>query len=146
MVRSALVIRRCDFFSNIAPAGGAISVITDDVSFEVVDSRFVRNVASTTGGGINNPHSGTLIVSGSFFCENMPDHIFGGWIDQGGNDFSGDCCSGADLTDDGKVGVSDLLVLFAVWGTPGPFGDINKDGIVDVADMLIMFANWGPCP
>ena len=52
----------------------------------------------------------------------------------------------ADLSGDGTVGVLDLLVLFAVWGSNGPLGDINEDGTVGVGDMLLMFANWGPCP
>ena len=51
-----------------------------------------------------------------------------------------------DLDGDGSVGVGDLLVLFAIWGSPGPDGDFNNDGTVGVGDMLIMFANWGPCP
>ena len=55
----------------------------------------------------------------------------------------------ADLDDDGRVGIADLLALFAVWGPcpgpPGCPGDFNCDGTVGIADMLIMFANWGPC-
>ena len=51
-----------------------------------------------------------------------------------------------DLDDDGTVGVDDMLLLFAVWGTTGPEGDINADGVVGVGDLLIMFANWGPMP
>ena len=52
-----------------------------------------------------------------------------------------------DLDGDWIVGVSDLLALFAAWGTE-PCGppDFNGDEIVGVADMLIMLANWGPCP
>ena len=49
-----------------------------------------------------------------------------------------------DLDNSGSVGTSDLLALFAQWGTPGT-ADFNGDGIVNTSDLLILFANWGPC-
>lgn len=52
----------------------------------------------------------------------------------------------ADLTSDGVVDVSDLLALFASWGScPGCAADINGDGFVDVSDLLLLFAAWGQC-
>ncbi|MHC4414142.1 MAG: hypothetical protein ACYS0G_02535 [Planctomycetota bacterium] len=54
-------------------------------------------------------------------------------------------CPG-DLNGDDTVGIVDLLVLLAVWGTSGPLGDINGDGIVGIADLLALLANWGACP
>lgn len=55
-------------------------------------------------------------------------------------------CDG-DLDGDGVVGVPDLLVLLAAWGT-SPCGppDIDGDGTVAVPDLLILLANWGPGP
>ena len=50
-----------------------------------------------------------------------------------------------DLDGSGSVGTSDLLALFAQWGTAGP-ADFNSDGVVNTSDLLILFANWGPCP
>ncbi|MCH8824754.1 MAG: VCBS repeat-containing protein [Planctomycetes bacterium] len=50
-----------------------------------------------------------------------------------------------DLDGNGSVDTSDLLELFAQWGTAGP-ADFDKSGTVDTADLLILFANWGPCP
>jgi len=50
-----------------------------------------------------------------------------------------------DLDGDDTVGTSDLLELFAQWGTAGP-ADFDESGAVDTADLLILFANWGPCP
>ena len=50
-----------------------------------------------------------------------------------------------DLDGSGAVGTSDLLELFAQWGTAGP-ADFDGSGIVNTADLLILFANWGPCP
>lgn len=49
-----------------------------------------------------------------------------------------------DLDNSGSVGASDLIALFAQWGTTGS-ADFNSDGIVNTADLLILFANWGPC-
>lgn len=49
-----------------------------------------------------------------------------------------------DLNGDCMVNTSDLLELFAQWGTNGP-ADFNEDGIVNTSDLLILFANWGPC-
>ena len=50
-----------------------------------------------------------------------------------------------DLDKSGLVGTSDLLELFAQWGTAGP-ADFDGNGVVNTADLLILFANWGPCP
>ena len=49
-----------------------------------------------------------------------------------------------DLDASGSVNTSDLLELFAQWGTDGP-ADFDESGIVDTSDLLILFANWGPC-
>ena len=52
----------------------------------------------------------------------------------------------ADLDGDGTVGIADLLLLLAAWGTdPGGPPDLDGDGNVGVPDFLILFANWGPC-
>lgn len=50
-----------------------------------------------------------------------------------------------DLDGSGSVGTSDLLSLFAQWGTAGS-ADFDGSGSVGTADLLILFANWGPCP
>ena len=50
-----------------------------------------------------------------------------------------------DLDLSGTVGVSDLLEMFAQWGSNGP-ADFDKSGAVDTSDLLILFANWGLCP
>jgi hypothetical protein len=62
-------------------------------------------------------------------------------------DFS-DCPSPcpADLISDGNVGVMDILVLLAVWGTHSRSADLDGDGIVGAGDCLSMLAAWGPCP
>lgn len=50
-----------------------------------------------------------------------------------------------DLDSSSIVNTSDLLTLFAQWGTAGT-ADFDESGVVDTADLLILFANWGPCP
>ncbi|MCH8823328.1 MAG: FG-GAP repeat protein [Planctomycetes bacterium] len=81
---------------------------------------------------------------------NIPDIcdiLFGGLPDKNGNWIPDECeelCPW-DLDSDESVGTSDLLALFAQWGTAGP-ADFDGSGVVDTSDMLILFANWGPCP
>ena len=50
-----------------------------------------------------------------------------------------------DLDKSGFVGTSDLLALFAQWGTDGS-ADFDESGALGTADLLILLANWGPCP
>ncbi|MCH8822757.1 MAG: FG-GAP repeat protein [Planctomycetes bacterium] len=50
-----------------------------------------------------------------------------------------------DLDNTASVSTSDLLILFAQWGTAGP-ADFDGSGAVGTSDLLILFANWGPCP
>jgi len=52
----------------------------------------------------------------------------------------------ADLNKDGKVDVSDLLILLAAWGKTNHEADLNGDGTVDEDDLLILLGAWGPCP
>lgn len=56
-------------------------------------------------------------------------------------------CPG-DLTSDGMVDVSDLLILLGAWGPcEGDCpADLNDDGTVDVSDLLILLGAWGACP
>ena len=65
-------------------------------------------------------------------------------VDMGAYEFQGSNCPW-DLDANGSVGTSDLLALFAQWGTPGT-ADFDDDGTVGTSDLLILFANWGPCP
>jgi hypothetical protein len=57
----------------------------------------------------------------------------------------GSMCS-EDLNRDGIVGVEDLLILIAQWGTCSVCSaDFDGDAIVGVEDLLILIAAWGPC-
>ncbi len=59
-----------------------------------------------------------------------------------------DSCDGciADIYEDGSVGIEDLLIVIAQWGTPGPGGDIDGSGVVDIEDLLLLMGAWGECP
>lgn len=53
-----------------------------------------------------------------------------------------------DLNGDGFVGVEDLDILLANWGTEGvpgdpTPGDANADGLINNADLQLLLANWG---
>jgi len=51
-----------------------------------------------------------------------------------------------DLDGDGVVGVTDFLLLLAVWGPcPGCAEDLDGDGTVGVTDFLLLLAAWGAC-
>ena len=50
-----------------------------------------------------------------------------------------------DMDSSGSVNTSDLLEIFAQWGTDGT-ADFDENGSVNTNDLLILFANWGPCP
>lgn len=50
-----------------------------------------------------------------------------------------------DLDNDGRVGSSDLVALFAKWTASGP-ADFDESGSVDTGDMLELLENWGLCP
>ena len=51
-----------------------------------------------------------------------------------------------DLDGDGVVGITDLLLLLANWGSDDPFIDITRDGVVDWSDQLILLSNWTSSP
>ncbi len=72
----------------------------------------------------------------------------GGSEDEDGDGIPDECPGGScpwDLDNSGSVGTSDLLALFAQWGTAGE-ADFDGSGAVGTSDLLILFANWGSCP
>jgi hypothetical protein len=57
----------------------------------------------------------------------------------------GPTCDG-DVDGDGAVGIGDLLMLLAAWGTdPGGPPDLDGDGVVGINDLLALLKSWGPC-
>ena len=54
----------------------------------------------------------------------------------------GSSCPIADLSGDGRVGVSDLLILLADWDAPGGSADFDYNGHVSVSDLLFLLKHW----
>jgi len=69
-----------------------------------------------------------------------------GILDLLSTDGGGASCTG-DLDADGRVDITDFLVLMANWGCSGAncAGDTNGDGVVGVGDFLILLDAWGSC-
>ena len=74
--------------------------------------------------------------------------ILSGFSDDANNDGIPDECGGCagDVTGDGFVNVSDILLVIDQWGQTNSPADANNDGIVNVSDILFMIGNWGTCP
>lgn len=51
----------------------------------------------------------------------------------------------ADLNDDGKVDISDIVIVLDHWGQNYVPADINGDGVVNIDDLFAVLAAWGPC-
>ncbi|MHC4414557.1 MAG: FG-GAP-like repeat-containing protein [Planctomycetota bacterium] len=127
-------------------------------------------VEAAAFGGECQPASVALAVgAGSYYLfvapgsESLPIHHGIGCIDDEGEFIEGgafnnkyfatvDCeplapsCP-ADLDGDGFVGIRDLLVLLAAWGTdPGGPPDLDGDGFVGIRDLITLLSEWGPCP
>jgi len=65
-------------------------------------------------------------------------------VDMGAYEYQVTCPG--DIDCDGNVGVTDLLLLLAAWGTnPAQPADINGDGQMGILDLLQLLAGWGPC-
>ncbi len=52
----------------------------------------------------------------------------------------------ADLSNDGTVDRSDLILLLSLWGTVAPLHDIDgSGGAINVLDLLMLLEGWGAC-
>ncbi|MEE9130663.1 MAG: FG-GAP-like repeat-containing protein [Phycisphaerales bacterium] len=54
----------------------------------------------------------------------------------------GSSCPIADLSGDGRIGGTDLLILLADWNAPGGPADFNYDGHVNASDLLFLLNHW----
>lgn len=72
------------------------------------------------------------------------DILSGTSADANGNGIPDECECPWDIDGNGTINTSDLLELFAQWGSDGS-ADFDNNGIVNTSDLLILFANWGPC-
>ena len=71
--------------------------------------------------------------------------FLGSQTDINGNGWADECECLCDLDSDGAVGVSDLELLVASWGTDDYHADMTGDGVVSVRDLLELISQWGPC-
>ena len=166
----------CIFVDNWAADGGAMS--NDQASSPQIDGcSFIANTAEQLGGGVFSRYGGVPLVTSSAFtsntagsaggalasvlfaepsvwdsllCGNEPNQVEGNWVDGGGNDVGETCVETcpADLTRDGLVDITDVLVVLVEWGPcpAGCLGDVDADGMVGVTDLLQVLGAWGPCP
>ena len=52
----------------------------------------------------------------------------------------------ADLTNDGEVGASDLLLIINAWGSCDSCDeDLDNNGFVGITDILMIIDSWGTC-
>ena len=80
--------------------------------------------------------------------DNIVDYgqiLDGTLADKNSNGIPDICECSADITSDGYVNVTDLLVVIDQWGSTDSPADVTQDGIVDVSDVLLIIGNWGPC-
>ena len=136
-------IDTCTFTNNFAQFGGAMDYAADSVP-SIINCELVSNGAYFQAGAIyvgcdcSSPN-----VSSTTMCWNVPEHIVGGWNDNGNNNVCEVC--EADVSRDGEVNVTDLLEIISAWGPGACVQDITGEGGVDVQDLLIVIAAWGPC-
>ncbi len=120
---SSPTVTNCMFILNQSSDEGGGMFNFGILSIPLVSNcLFIRNEASN-GGGMFNTAASLPIVEFSGFCGNSPDAIDGTYTDAGGNSLQhcappipapGPCP--ADVNDDGRVNVTDLLDLLAAWG------------------------------
>ncbi|MHC4219175.1 MAG: hypothetical protein ACYSU7_12050 [Planctomycetota bacterium] len=128
--------------------GIALEFLTDQTQGNPL---FIPSVASdddghnNAGGAVRN----WVLVSGVSWQSSQALGVSGDWIIRAVVEVCASPCPWdfAPIPPDGDVGVSDFLVLLALWGTdPGGPPDFDGDGNVGVTDFLELLAHWGPCP
>ena len=137
-------IENCTFTNNFAQFGGAMDYAADSVP-SIINCQLVSNGAYFQAGAIyvgcdcSSPN-----VSSTTMCWNVPQHIVGGWNDNGNNNVCEVC--NADVSRDGEVNVTDLLEIISAWGPGACVQDITGEVGVNLQDLLIVIDSWGPCP
>jgi hypothetical protein len=103
--------------------------------------------------------SGVMVNLGGF-CNDISECYTGGICDKaqgdsyppGGNGCGDACECYADIDNDGKVQLTDLVTMKSEFNKPCPpspcTADLNGDGKVDLQDLVIMKIqfNWSGCP
>jgi hypothetical protein len=132
-------VMHCVIVDNNGQLGGGISAASSSDP-TIIACTIRDNVADNApggGGGIANVSGSQATLTDTLVCGNVPDQIFGQYVDNGGNVIADDCPADCpwDLDGSGDVGVNDFLAMLANWGNP-----------YNVNDFLALLADWGPCP
>ena len=139
------VLQDCVFTNNTADVFGGAIAYGNDSDGQHINCIFDGNTAGLRGGAIasacdcNDPQ-----LWNSDFCNSLPDHILGGWHDNGGNNFCPVCAM--DINADGTVDVNDVLQVINAWGNCVCVEDVDGDTVVGVNDLLAILAEYGSCP
>ena len=140
-----LVIEECVFTGNTANVfGGGVAYGNYSEGLHI-NCLFDSNTAGLRGGAIasacdcNDP-----VLEQSDFCNSQPDHILGGWQDNGLNEFCPVCKM--DVNTDSVVDVNDVLQVIEAWGGCVCVEDIDGDTVVGVNDLLLILSEYGDCP
>tara|TARA_Y100000589_G_scaffold294223_1_gene299718 strand:- start:2201 stop:3154 length:954 start_codon:yes stop_codon:yes gene_type:complete len=168
----APIIRGCTFTNNHADGDGGGLRLHHYSQLSMENCTFTNNSANVFGGGINYGHysqglhancffdsnvaglrGGAIAsacdcndpaLSNSDFCNSQPDHILGGWEDEGSNEFCPVCTM--DVNADSVVDVNDVLQVIEAWGGCVCVEDIDGDTVVGVNDLLLILSEYGECP
>ena len=136
----------CDFTDNTSSSGAGVYVGNNGV-LGITNCWISGNSSSIfDGGGLGTEALSDVTVAMTVICSNVPEQTSGPWEDGGGNTIGSECplpCP--DPTDDGVVGIADLLVVLEHWGIGNSIGDVVSDGVVDLLDLNAIIDNWGPC-
>ncbi|MCH8823564.1 MAG: amidohydrolase family protein [Planctomycetes bacterium] len=118
-----------------------LAVLSEDVLALETQGNYaeLRNVTS-----LLTIVDGDIVYSDGTLVKCADSDEYGVWYRQAGDSICVFSNCETDLDGDGSVGTSDLLELFAQWGTAGS-ADFDGSGIVNTTDLLILFANWGSC-
>ena len=140
-----LLIEGCVFTNNTANVfGGGVAYGNYSEGLHI-NCFFDSNTAGLRGGAIasacdcNDP-----VLEESDFCNSQPDHILGGWQDNGLNEFCPVCKM--DVNTDSIVDVNDVLQVIEAWGGCVCVEDIDGDTVVGVNDLLLILSEYGECP
>ncbi len=127
-------------------ANEASSPLIDECSIKFNTADVDGDGIGTGGGMWTTPFANPQVLN-SVICGNMPNQIFGPWIDLGGNLVADECpadACDADINGDGVINILDFTTLLVEWGKVGVSdADINGDLIVDIADFSTLLITWG---
>ncbi|MBT4530630.1 MAG: hypothetical protein HOC27_05445 [Phycisphaerae bacterium] len=133
---------------NQADGGGASSIISNSVFCENSPTHITGQWTDNGDNCQSDACDDCIDIDAD--CDNDgisdPQEIANGSSDYNQNNVPDECECLADVNGDGSVNTTDILMVIASWGQPGPLGDVNFSGAVDVIDLLDIVDNWGECP